>query len=157
MKDSLMASLAEFLEQDQWPIQIIEKDLTLLTAYRGDNGAWQCYLRIWPGRDLISFYSVLPVYVPETLRAIFNEFITRANFGLIIGNFEMDLDDGETRYKTSVDLEGRDPTPTLLRQLLYMNVTTMDKYLPGLLAVLNGAAPLEALYQVEADEPITYT
>ncbi|MBX3000126.1 MAG: YbjN domain-containing protein [Caldilineaceae bacterium] len=140
-----MAGIVEFLEQDGWPLQIVEEDQTLLTAYRGENGEWQCYLRVWSERDLVSFYSVLPVYVPETLRAIFNEFITRANFGLIIGNFEMDLDDGETRYKTSIDLEGTGPHPILLRQLIYANVSTMDEHLPAILAILNGASVKEAL------------
>lgn len=29
------------------------------------------------------------------------EFLTRANYGLVFGNFEMDMHDGEIRYKPS--------------------------------------------------------
>jgi len=34
-----------------------------------------------------------------------NEFLTRANYGLNIGNFEMDFQDGEIRFKTAIDVE----------------------------------------------------
>lgn len=44
--------------------------------------------------------------VPEDRRLALAEFLTRANYGLFIGNFEMDWQDGEVRYKTSIDVAG---------------------------------------------------
>jgi hypothetical protein len=32
------------------------------------------------------------------------KFITRANYGMSLGNFELDFNDGEIRYKTSIDV-----------------------------------------------------
>ena len=81
------------------------------------------------------------------------EFITRANFGMIIGNFELDYSDGEIRYKTSVDVEEVEVTDPLVRHLIYANVLTMDKYFPGLMRVLyGGISPVEAIEEVEAAE-----
>jgi hypothetical protein len=78
------------------------------------------------------------------------DFLTRANYGLIVGNFEMDLNDGEVRYKTSIDVEGDELTPALLRNLAYTNVKTMDRYLPGLMSVMYGALTSEqAIHMVE--------
>lgn len=37
------------------------------------------------------------------------EFLTRANYGLVFGNFEMDMHDGEIRYKTFVPCGGEAP------------------------------------------------
>jgi len=34
------------------------------------------------------------------------ELINRVNFGLRIGNFEMDVEDGVLQYRTSIDIEG---------------------------------------------------
>ncbi|MEL6492946.1 MAG: YbjN domain-containing protein [Cyanobacteria bacterium J06621_3] len=69
------------------------------------------------------------------------QFITRANYGLILGNFELDYTDGEIRYKTSLDVESDRLTPALTKNLIYTNVMTMDQYLPGLLAVLEQQTP----------------
>jgi len=44
--------------------------------------------------------------VISSKRGAVAEFINRANYGIIIGNFEMDFADGEIRYKTSIDVQG---------------------------------------------------
>ena len=49
--------------------------------------------------DHISCYHIFPLRVPEEYRAAVCEFITRANYDLKYGNFEMDFNDGELRYK----------------------------------------------------------
>ncbi|MEL7357739.1 MAG: hypothetical protein AAFN40_14365 [Cyanobacteria bacterium J06560_6] len=71
------------------------------------------------------------------------QFITRANYGLILGNFELDYTDSEIRYKTSLDVESDRLTPALTKNLISTNVTTMDQYLPGLLAFLEQQTPPE--------------
>jgi hypothetical protein len=81
------------------------------------------------------------------------EFITRANYGMIIGNFELDYSDGEIRYKTSVDVEDIEIGEPLIRHLVYANVLTMDKYFPGLMRVLYaGIDPVNAIEEVEGAE-----
>ena len=56
---------------------------------------------------------------------------------MVIGNFELDFSDGEIRYKTSLDVEGDRLSNALIKQTVYLNVLTMDKYLPALVAVIN--------------------
>ncbi len=78
------------------------------------------------------------------------EFLTRANYGLVIGNFEMDFGDGEVRYKTSIDVEGDRLTSALIKQMVYINVLMMDRYLPGIMKVAFGNAdPARAIAEIE--------
>lgn len=89
--------------------------------------------------------------MPEATRAAVAEFLTRANWGLMIGNFELDYGDGEVRYKTSLQLENRQLTPDLLRPLVFDNVVVMDKYLLGLERVMTGQqSPQAAIDAIEA-------
>ncbi|MBP0018071.1 MAG: hypothetical protein J7647_10995 [Cyanobacteria bacterium SBLK] len=68
----------------------------------------------------------------------------------MLGNFELDFEDGEIRYKTSIDVESDRLTPALIKQIVYPNVMMMDEYLPGILAVINGdKTPREAIAQIE--------
>ncbi|HEY9850963.1 MAG TPA: hypothetical protein V6D28_15955 [Leptolyngbyaceae cyanobacterium] len=79
-----------------------------------------------------------------------SDFITRANYGTIIGNFELDYADGEVRYKTSIDVEGSNLTFPLIKQLVYTNVTMMDEYLPGIVSVIEGnVEPKDAIAKIE--------
>ena len=89
------------------------------------------------------------------------DFLTGANYGLYIGNFEMDFNDGEVRFKTSIDVEGnksvaeegKEPAElsfALMKRMVYDNVGVMDKYLPGVMSVIyGGASPTEAIAKVE--------
>ena len=96
------------------------------------------------------FYSFCPLQAPAERRLAVAEFLTRANYGLIIGNFELDFGDGEIRYKTSLDVDTDRLTPALMKQLVYANVLTLDQYLPGILAVIEGSSlPEEAIAGVE--------
>ena len=122
----------------------------LQLAFQGTHGRWLCFAQAREESSQVVFYSVAPVQIPEDKRVAVAEYITRANYGLIIGNFELDFIDGELRYKTSLDAEGTPLTTELLQPVTFANVSTMDRYLPGLMAVLYGnVSPQTAIEQIE--------
>jgi hypothetical protein len=146
----ILDTVISFLEQDGWPFTQFEGQPVLQLGFRGDNGQWNCYAQAREEQTQFLFYSVCPVNAPEERRLDVAEFLTRANYGLFIGNFELDLDDGEIRYKTSIDVEGDRLSVALVQQLVYANAFTMDRYLPGIMGVIYGdASPAEAIAGIE--------
>jgi hypothetical protein len=78
------------------------------------------------------------------------EFISRVNFGLVSGNFEMDWTDGEVRFKTGIELTGVTPTTELVAALVQPNLSAVLRYLPDLLMVIrNEADPVTAREECE--------
>ena len=148
---SLFAAAQRFFAEDNWTaVQV--GDAVLQMTFRGKNGQWMCFAQAREELRQFIFYSVSPFNVPPDKRPALAEYITRANYGLIIGNFELDIEDGELRYKTSLDVETADLTPGLIRPLVYANVITLDRYLPGALAILYGnTLPEEAITRAEND------
>lgn len=143
-------SVQQFFTEDEWPFSDIG-DNVLRTNFQGESGQWACFAQTRDEQNQFVFYSVCPLTVPEDKRAVMADFLTRANYGMILGNFEMDFDDGEVRYKTSIDSNGDDLTPTFIRPLIYANVLMMDKYLPGVMAVTYGnIGPVEAIADIES-------
>jgi hypothetical protein len=141
----------DFFQQDDWPLAEIEGLAFLQTAFQGTNGHWSCYAQAREEQSQFIFYSVCPVNVPEGRRLTAAEFLTRANYDMVIGNFEIDWDDGEIRYKTSIDVQGDRLTPALVKQLVYTNVLMMDRYLPGIMEVIYGnVPPAEALAKIDS-------
>ena len=148
---ALHEQMVTFFRDDHWPFLEVD-DSVLQMNFQGQNGRWSCYAQARSEVGQVVMYSVCPITVPEALRPAIAEFITRANYGLIIGNFELDFDDGEVRYKTSLDAENAPLTRELMQPLVYANVWTMDRYLPGLMAMIFGhAAARDAV--VLAEEP----
>lgn len=146
----LLDAVVGFFSEDDWPFTQLENTTILRTGFSGDNGNWACFAQVREEQQQFVFYSILSIKVPEEKRPAIAEFLTRANYGMIIGNFELDFRDGEVRYKTSIDVEDDRLSFALIRRLVYPNVFTMDRYLPGIMAVTYGqASPAEAIGQIE--------
>ena len=146
----LFEAVVDYLTEDDWKFNVVKDDTALMLSFRGEAGSWQCFATVDEEKQWFTFYSILPSNVPEDKRVEIAEFITRANYGLVIGNFEMDYADGEVRYKTSVDVEGGELTAKMIENVIRANVMTMDRYFPGLMGVLYGDRdPAEAIAELE--------
>jgi len=132
----LYSAMRRFFEDEDWKFAEMEGQSAIRLGCTGENGEWTCYAQVKeePGRFI--FYSVLSAKALEPRRAVAAEFITRANYGLVLGNFEMDFADGEIRYKTSAYLEDIEPTKDFFHTLVYTNLLVTDKYLPGIMSVI---------------------
>ena len=67
----------------------------------------------------LMLYTIVQCRVPEEKRPTMSEFLTRANYGLRLGDLEMDFRDGEVRYKASLDIaDGGELTTEMLDVLI---------------------------------------
>lgn len=152
--DTLLGALQRFMEQDNWPVEVVADRAALRTVFAGANGQWTCYGQTLEELRQAVFYSQCPANASPERRVSVAEYLTRANYGLVMGNFEMDFDDGAIRFKTSVDVSEGELTQALARNLLYTNVLMMDRYLPGIMLVnYAGQSPVEALSHSEPSVP----
>ena len=96
------------------------------------QGKWNCLLLLH-GRTGIGFYSILPFIVPQTQRAEIALYLMWLNNERVFGNFELDLETGEIRFKTYIDCESSPLNERMLDRTMLINVATMQKYLPQIL------------------------
>lgn len=148
---SIFDVVINFFKENNWSVSQHETEPILHMGYQGENGDWTCTVRTREKPSQFVFYSVCPVNIPQKKRLVIAEFLTRANFGLIVGNFEMDLQDGEVRYKTyAINGKNNLLNSELIGQLIFVNVMTMDKYLPALMSVLYANVSIDqAIQQIE--------
>lgn len=86
-------------------------------------------------------YAISPIGADEDdekMMAIMAEFICRANYGLKNGNFELDMRDGEIRYKSFVDCEGLTPTTEMVRNSIHYPAAMFDRYGAGIVDIIFG-------------------
>jgi hypothetical protein len=141
----------QFLQLDGWATEIVTEGETIATSAAGENGEWACLAQIYERGGIFVFYSICPLKVPEDRRPAMAEFITRANHDLLMGNLEMDYATGEIRCKTSINTYDETLTPLLVRHVVHPNAITMDRYLPGIKAILEeGISPAEAIARAES-------
>ncbi|MEQ8756920.1 MAG: YbjN domain-containing protein [Coleofasciculus sp. G1-WW12-02] len=153
----ILEQVVDFFEKENWQFSKIEDEPALQTAFTSDQGTWLCFAQAVEDEatQRFFFYSVCPLKAQDHMPAV-AEFITRANYGLSIGNFELDFADGEIRFKTSIDVTEDGFGLATIERLVYTNVLMMDRYLPGLMTILSGSAsPEQAIQAIESvPEPV---
>lgn len=149
--DAPFQLVGQFLREDGWNPQQIDDNIYGM-GYEGRNGRFVCFAGVREELHVLVFYAVAPENAPPELLPAIYEFTVLANFGLYLGNFEVDPRDGEIRFRSSVDFQDDRLTPALIRNTIYAAVAMMDRYLPALTDILaNGRAVAEAVAAVEND------
>ena len=79
-------------------------------------------------------------------------YLTMANFGLYNGNFELDVNDGEIRYKTYVNCDGLESLSSeVIQDSVYMGCSMMDRYGDGIAALALGFSDADT--EIKKAEP----
>lgn len=143
---TVYAALTAFLRGQSMIFREEPEKRRVRFEYATHDEVWTTFAVAFEEDQQIAIYGVVPFAVSVERRPAATELVTRINYGHVIGNFELDLDDGELRFKTSLDFDGAELTAELLRQLFAANVAVMSHYLPAIQAVcLDGRAAAEAL------------
>ena len=86
--------------------------------------------RVQEHNNLLAVYGILPFLIPESHQSAAILLITQINYDMLIGNLEMDINDGEIRYKNAIDVEavGMDENTIehLLQSVIAMTTVTYE-------------------------------
>ena len=100
----------------------------------------------------ISCYAICPLNADEDTRPVVAEYLTRANYGLNNGNFEMDYSDGEIRYKTYMLCSQHVPDIKEVELSVDLSFLMMKRYGNGLAKALMGfGEPEKDIAEAEKD------
>jgi len=129
---TLLGELKRVFVENGWPYTDVDGAPVLVSELSGPEGPWDFYAQAVEGKDLVLLYSIAPRRVPEALRPEVAAFLTRANYGLADGNFELDFDDGEVRFKTVLHVQGDGLDALLVKRIVRANGTALETYLPSI-------------------------
>ena len=145
--------IAEMMTDSAWGFEPGPHEHSLATSFEGEHGSFVAIVVVREEQQQIIFYAYAPELTAEPQRAAMMELVTRMNAGMMVGNFELDLDDGEVRFKVGVDAEALEEPRALVPAHLGTCLRTLDLYLPAIEAVQQGTmAPREALDMVERED-----
>jgi len=126
-----------------------DEDQTIRTTLRGDVSTYWTAARVEDDLFQVACYS--PMLIPQGSRRDTAEAVVRANYGLRIGKFEMDLEDGEIRFQVSQILDGDAVGEAAIDRMIGTAVNMLDTYLPAFMSVVYGnEEPGDAIRRVEA-------
>jgi hypothetical protein len=148
---TLLPIICTALEQRGFKYVVDEPSSRVSLHFKGDEAVFECYLGADEKTRIVHCYVRDPLWVPEESRLIMCEAIIRANFGLPSGSFEMDMSDGELRFKASIDVEGGELVPTMVDNLLGAGISMCNRYHPAFMRVIyGGITPRQAIEEAES-------
>ena len=107
-------------------------------------------------KDMLILHFIIPLKTGKEERAKVGEFILRANYGLKVGGFDFDFDDGEVSYRVALYCGADEFTPPTYEQIdaaLSIGLMMVDKYGDALVKVMFGLAePEDAISAAEGDD-----
>ena len=80
-------------------------------------------------------------------------FLSMANYGLKYGNFEINMADGDIRYKCSVDCEDITLSDSVIKTSIHVPAIVFEQYSKGIVQIIfNNMTAEEAIYLCEGDD-----
>jgi hypothetical protein len=135
MKEAL-EQVVELFRAKDWKFEVDEDNDLVRTGIEGDNGHWQVVAIASDEDDAVLMLSLFPQKCPAHRRAPCAELLTRINFGMMMGCFEMDYDSGRIHFKTTLPFAQRDLNTAILDKVVMINLTRIDRFLPAIMSAI---------------------
>lgn len=101
----------------------------------------------------LSCHVTYETNVPEYARGRVVEYLTRANYGLFLGSFQMDMNDGQIIYQIGAAYSDHSVTEDELDRMISVASGMAERYADGLHDVICGnLSPEQAIARAEGDD-----
>ena len=110
-----------------------------------------CYAEVNPEMEAFLFRAINPLPVEPACRTLVAEYIARVNYPLPIGNWAIDLDTGDVRWKAGLYFGGVGLTEPLIRHVVESSLFFVCQHAVGIAKLQTGGTVAEALATVGQD------
>ena len=133
-------TIKQFLEDDDWKYDFDEENGVIYTGLKLDCKFQRVDIMFRVHNDTFTSIFTLPLKTDEEARLKVAEFLTRANFGMIRGGFEMDFSDGEIRFRSAHYCGSNNDLvdPDCVHEVIGLSYTIIERYGNELMAVMMG-------------------
>ena len=148
-EETVLGFFARHLDELKWQYHRYNGQPVLFCGFNGVDALWDFNMVARAKNDgqfLLAISSFIPNKARPDRRVAVAEMLSRINWELTMGCFEMNHADGEIRFRTSVMLPGADITDGIVKHLLGSNLAIVDERIHQIMAVLySDVSPKDAL------------
>lgn len=151
--ENMIDLVRNFLDEDEWKYEYDDSMKIIRTGVNLKCKLQSTRLIIRFTDDGMIVLATISMNASEEYRPAIAEYLTRANYGLKNGNFEMDFSDGEIRYKVYTNYKGLEEiSREIIEDSIMIPPIMIDRYGDGLAALMFGfSTPEEEIRKVEGD------
>lgn len=155
--DVTLDQIRGFMDEDGLSYCLREDGSALEAGFRGRSGSFRMVLYLRDEPALLGIMVRLPEAAPEDRRPQMAEAVTRANHGLALGCFELDMSSGDIDFRIGIPVVAGTLSHEQFRAMMGAAMWTTDRYHRAFCRLLYGddLSPAEVIAEVEmaaADE-----
>ena len=138
-QEEIVDAVRDWLDGDDWNYDYNAEKHQIRTGVSLKSKIKSGRIRIDIKDDCYLVYLYAPINGDKDNLGELTKYLTMANYGLYNGNFELDVRDGEIRYKTFVNCDGLDSLSSeVIKDSLDFSCFMMDRYGDGIAALALG-------------------
>ena len=138
------------VEANDWRYTRLDEGVIALPVH-GHRSSYSALVIANDEFHYVTLYCAFGPRVPDDRRSAVAEAISRANYGLVVGNFEIDFSDGELRFRVGAGVAGGDFSVEMAGNMISLAIYMCDRYHDALMRVIfAGEAPADAIQRAEA-------
>ncbi len=138
---SVVNAINNFLTDDGWRFSFDDRNGVFRFGLNLNGRLKKINYIVNVRENYYTVYAVSPIGADEDdkkMMATMAEFICRVNYGLINGNFELDINDGEIRFKCFLPFEDITPTMEMIKSSIYCPAVMFNRYSAGIVDIIFG-------------------
>ena len=151
--EKIIELIRETLEKLKWEYEY-DDEKKIFTTGMDIARLGYCYIVILIYQDEYVVYTIYEENIGDQYYNLMAEYLHRVNYGMQNGNFEMDYDDGEVRYKVFTITEDSNISENTVRRNILTGVVMFRKYGEGILKIMTGEAREPKAWVEIADKDI---
>jgi hypothetical protein len=119
----------------------------------GEAVVYNCRVQLTHDDELIQVRVHYPVVARDAkIRPLVAEALARANHGMSIGNFDIDMDSGDVNFHLGQVIRDHGLDDDIIGGVFSASLSTADRYFPAIMRVMfAGHTPTDAVYLSELD------
>lgn len=147
----MLKQICGYLNDDGFRYHLRASSGVIETGFRARSGTFPMVIFLREEPAVLGVLVRLADVVPEARRPEMAEAISRANYGLSLGCFELDMSDGEMDFRIAMPTGGATVSREQLRALLGAAMWTTSRYHRAFARLLYGddLSPAEVIAEVE--------
>lgn len=149
---AIKEAIEQYLTNDEWNYEFDEEREIIRCGINLRNRLKEC--RIIVDIDETKYLSIalISLNCDEEHRVELSKLLTMINYGLLIGNFEMDFSDGEVRYKIATNCKDCIPSQSIIEDSMMIPAVMFEQFGDAILDVMFGYKTAEEAYASTEDD-----
>ena len=137
------------LQANNFKFDTRDSELSIILTVHGEDLPQPTIIHVFDDRNVVQIVSPIPARIPEDKRPEAAVAVAVANYGMINGSFDLDMSDGEIRFRMAQNFAETGMSEESVHYMCAITFLTTDKYNDRFFMLGKGLMSLEQFIEKE--------